>query len=139
MVEQKLVAELFQCSSDTVSLHLKNIFKDGELEKRSVTEEFSVTARRVTRVKLMRSLNVRTRSQKDKAMYDTHLKYGYTLKEIAEYIGIHYTIVSRAIKKSRGNMFRYKQVVISLATCWKIKLWTKKLKLLLNIKKRKIH
>ena len=36
---------------------------------------------------LMRSLNVRTRSQKDKAIYETHLKYGYTLKEIAEYIG----------------------------------------------------
>ncbi len=41
---QKLMAELFQCSSDNVSLHLKNIFKDGELEKKSVTEEFSVTA-----------------------------------------------------------------------------------------------
>jgi hypothetical protein len=36
----------------------------------------------------MRSLNVRTRSQKDKAMHEAHLKYGYTLKEIAEYIGI---------------------------------------------------
>lgn len=41
---QKLMAELFQCSSDNVSLHLKNIFKDSELEKKSVTEEFSVTA-----------------------------------------------------------------------------------------------
>jgi len=48
---------------------------------------------------LMRSLNVRTRSQKDKAMYEAHLKYGYTLKEIAEYIGIHYTTESKAIKK----------------------------------------
>jgi len=47
----------------------------------------------------MRSLNVRTRSQKDKAMYEAHLKYGYTLKEIAEYIGIHYTTESKAIKK----------------------------------------
>ena len=41
---QKLMAELFQCSTDNVSLHLKNIFKDGELEEKSVTEEFSVTA-----------------------------------------------------------------------------------------------
>ena len=41
---QKLMAELFQCSTDNVSLHLKNIFKDGELLKKSVTEEFSVTA-----------------------------------------------------------------------------------------------
>jgi hypothetical protein len=41
---QKLMAELFQCSVDNISLHLKNIFKDGELEEKSVTEEFSVTA-----------------------------------------------------------------------------------------------
>jgi hypothetical protein len=41
---QKLMAELFQCSPDNISLHLKNIFKDGELEEKSVTEEFSVTA-----------------------------------------------------------------------------------------------
>jgi len=47
----------------------------------------------------MRSLNVRTRSQKDKAMYEAHLKYGYTLKEIAEYISIDYATVSRAIRK----------------------------------------
>lgn len=41
---QKLMAELFQCSTDNIFLHLKNIFKDGELEEESVTEEFSVTA-----------------------------------------------------------------------------------------------
>ena len=41
---QKLMAELFLCSSDNISLHLKNIFKDGELDEKSVTEEFSVTA-----------------------------------------------------------------------------------------------
>jgi len=41
---QKLMAELLQCSSDNISLHLKNIFHDNELEEKSVTEEFSVTA-----------------------------------------------------------------------------------------------
>jgi len=41
---QKLMAELFQCTTDNISLHLKNIFKDRELEENSVTEEFSVTA-----------------------------------------------------------------------------------------------
>lgn len=41
---QKLMAELFQCSTDNISLHLKNIFKDGELEEKSVAEDFSVTA-----------------------------------------------------------------------------------------------
>jgi DNA-binding MarR family transcriptional regulator len=32
-------------------------------------------------------------------MHEVHLQYGYILKDIAEYIGIHYTIVGRAIKK----------------------------------------
>jgi len=32
-------------------------------------------------------------------MYEAHLQYGYTLKDIAEYIGVHYSTVSRAIKR----------------------------------------
>ena len=34
---------LFDCSTDNIGLHLKNIFASGELEKDSVTEEISVT------------------------------------------------------------------------------------------------
>jgi IS30 family transposase len=34
-------------------------------------------------------------------MYEAHLQYGYTLKEIAEYIGVHYSTVSRAIKRQK--------------------------------------
>ena len=41
---QKLIVLLFDCSTDNVSLHLKNIFNSGELIQNSVTEEFSVTA-----------------------------------------------------------------------------------------------
>jgi len=36
---------------------------------------------------------------KDQVIYESHLQYGYTLKEIAEYIGVHDTTVSRAVKK----------------------------------------
>ena len=43
-LSQKLMAALFDCSTDNISLHLKNIFHDGELEENSVTEFFSVTA-----------------------------------------------------------------------------------------------
>ena len=35
---------LFDCSTDNISLHLKNIFKENELDEISVTEEFSATA-----------------------------------------------------------------------------------------------
>lgn len=41
---QKRMAELFGCTADNISLHLKNIFAEGELAPNSVTEEFSVTA-----------------------------------------------------------------------------------------------
>lgn len=41
---QKGMAKVFDCSSDNISLHLKNIFKDGELDENSVTEESSTTA-----------------------------------------------------------------------------------------------
>lgn len=41
---QKAMGELFGCSSDNISLHLKNIFSEEELDKNSVAEKFSVTA-----------------------------------------------------------------------------------------------
>lgn len=43
-MSQKLIASLFDCSVDNVSLHLKNIFESGELKENSATEEFSITA-----------------------------------------------------------------------------------------------
>jgi hypothetical protein len=41
---QKAMANLFGCSTDNISLHLKNIFNDHELTENSVVEVFSVTA-----------------------------------------------------------------------------------------------
>lgn len=43
-LSQKLMGVLFECSSDNISLHLKHIFQEGELEESSVTEYFSATA-----------------------------------------------------------------------------------------------
>jgi hypothetical protein len=41
---QKMIATLFDCSTDNISLHLKNIFKEAELNENSVAEEYSATA-----------------------------------------------------------------------------------------------
>ena len=43
-LNQKAMAQLFDCSTDNISLHLKNIFAEGELVKESVTEKISATA-----------------------------------------------------------------------------------------------
>jgi hypothetical protein len=47
----------------------------------------------------MRSLYIRNKKSKDKAMYEAHLQYGYTLKDIAEYIGIYYATGAELLKK----------------------------------------
>ena len=39
---QKAMGQLYDCTSDNVGLHLKNIYNDNELDKKSTTEEFSV-------------------------------------------------------------------------------------------------
>ncbi len=41
-MSQADMAQLFQCSADNVSLHLKNIYKEQELEYDATTEDFSV-------------------------------------------------------------------------------------------------
>lgn len=39
---QKAMAQLFDCSSDNIGLHLKNIYETGELLQEATTENFSV-------------------------------------------------------------------------------------------------
>lgn len=39
---QKRMAELFGCSADNISLHLKNIYKEKELDESATAEDFSV-------------------------------------------------------------------------------------------------
>ena len=50
---QRQMADLFETSSDNISLHLKNIFADGELSEAATAEDSSVVRqegkRRVTR------------------------------------------------------------------------------------------
>lgn len=46
---QKGMAELFDCSTDNISLHLKNIYADGELEQLATTEKISVVRTEGTR------------------------------------------------------------------------------------------
>jgi len=59
---QKRMAELFDCSADNISLHLKNIYQENEVDQKSTTEEFSVVqkegARKITRKVTFYSLEV---------------------------------------------------------------------------------
>jgi hypothetical protein len=50
------MAELFDKDSDTIGLHLKNIYKSGELEEISTTEKYSVVRQEGKR-KVRREIN----------------------------------------------------------------------------------
>ena len=48
-LSQSEMARLFQCTTDNISLHLKNIYEEGELIPEATTEEFSVVRHEGTR------------------------------------------------------------------------------------------
>ena len=47
---QSAMAELFECTADNISLHLKNIFSEGELVREATTEVFSVVRKEGARL-----------------------------------------------------------------------------------------
>ncbi|MFA7136577.1 MAG: RhuM family protein, partial [Bacteroidales bacterium] len=48
-LNQQAMAELFGCTADNISLHLKNIYAEKELDETATTEEFSVVQQEGTR------------------------------------------------------------------------------------------
>ncbi len=114
---QKQMAMLFDKDSDTVGLHIRNIYKEGELEKNSTTEESSVvqiegqrSVRRLIkyynldviisvgyRVKSLRGTQFRIWAT---SVLKEHLIKGYTanekrLKELRQSIRLIENIISR--------------------------------------------
>jgi len=70
------------------------------LEERKEIEEIP----KIERFAMRKGLNeifsgIREKKERDKQIYTAHIKYGYTLKEIANYLGIHYSTVSKALKR----------------------------------------
>ncbi len=53
--------------------------------------------RRRTLSSLFRNVDARSRSQRNELIRRAHLEYSYTLMEIGEYLGLHYTTVSKVV------------------------------------------
>jgi len=77
---------------------IRHLLKDKERLK-----EIPRKQRYVTRPPLSEIFKPKGQRSKDHMMYEAHLQYGYTLKEIAEYVGVHYSTVSRVIKRIEGK------------------------------------
>jgi len=60
-------------------------------------------AERPVLAELMNEEIRRDRAQRDQAVYHAHVTYGYTLKEIGDHLGVHYTTVSKIMNKDKQN------------------------------------
>ena len=104
---QSGMAELFDCSADNISLHLKNIYADGELEQAATTEKFSVVRKEGSR-EVRRSIDhydldaiiaVGYRVNSKKA---THFRQWAT-KTLKEYIQKGFVLNDELMKKTEKD------------------------------------
>jgi len=104
-LSQVQIANLFETSTDNVSLHLKNIYKEKELDEKSTTEDFSVVRqegkRKVTRTikhyNLDAIISVGYRVNSHKA---THFRQWAT-QVLKQYIYNGYTVNTHKITEQR--------------------------------------
>jgi putative transposase len=79
----------------------------GLLDKKGDTKEVPKLQRYAARSslnELFKGKKGKDRKVEDKTIYGAYVRYGYTMKEIAEHLGFHYATISRAMKRvERGT------------------------------------
>ena len=83
---------------------IKNL--SGFLEEKEKIKEVPRVQRYVARPPLrdlFKGKKGKERKAEDRTIYDAYVRYGYTMKEIAEHLGFHYATISRAIKRVEGG------------------------------------
>jgi putative transposase len=74
------------------------------LSNKEKNKEIPRSQRYLSRPQLRKILKKEdNKDERNKQMHAAHIKYGYTLKEIADQLGIHYTTVSKALKEMGVN------------------------------------
>ncbi len=70
------------------------------LEDKKRLKEIPRAQRYVNRLSLEKIFSgQKAKAQRDISIHDAHTSHGYTLKEIADYLAIHYTTVSKVVAK----------------------------------------
>jgi len=81
---------------------------EGLLRRKETEKEIPRSQRLAHRPVLsdiLRDRKTMTREQQEQAVYEAHVHSGYTMKEIADYLGIHYASVSRRIRRVESKMY----------------------------------
>ncbi|NOZ47470.1 MAG: cytochrome C biogenesis protein CycH [Chlorobi bacterium] len=99
-LSQKQMAELFDKDSDTIGLHLKNIYKSGELEEISITEKYSVVRQEGKR-KVKRQIKFYNLDAIISVGYRVNSKRGVLFRKWATKLLKDYLIKGYAINQQR--------------------------------------
>lgn len=121
----KQMAELFEKDSDTIGLHLKNIYKSGELDEISTTEKYSVVRQEGNR-KVNRQIKYYNLDAIISVGYRVNSKRGVLFRKWAtqllkEYLIKGYAINQQRLQKQNKQLNELKETVIILGKAVKYK------------------
>ncbi len=114
-LSQKQMAELFDKDTDTIGLHLKNIYKSGELDEKSTTEKYSVVRQEGKR-KVKRQIKFYNLDAIISVGYRVNSKRGVQFRKWAtqilkEYLIKGYTINREKLKKQAEQLNELKATI----------------------------
>jgi putative transposase len=75
----------------------------GMLKDKELIAEIPRPQRYLGRPELKEIFRGKDQRKRREMMYRAHVRFGYTLKEIADYLGLHYTTVSRGVSGHKNN------------------------------------
>lgn len=114
-LSQKRIAELFEKDSDTIGLHLKNIYKEGELDEIRTTELFSVVQKEGKR-NVTRKIKFYNLDAIISIGYRVNSKQGtqfrqWATQRLKEYLVQGYAINEKRVKEAENKFKELKQAV----------------------------
>ena len=114
-MSQKQMAELFEKDTDTIGLHLKNIFSTGELEESGTTEKFSVVQKEGKR-RVKRSIQHYNLDAIISVGYRVNSKRGtqfrvWANKILKEYLVQGFSINEKRLKDKVAQLEELKRIV----------------------------
>ena len=124
-LSQKQMAELFDKDSDTIGLHLKNIYKSGELDEISTTEEYSVVRQEGKR-KVKRKIKLYNLDAIISVGYRVNSKRGILFRKWAtqllkDYLIKGYAINQQKLKRQSEQLSELKETIKILGSALEYK------------------
>jgi len=117
-LSQKQMSELFEKDSDTIGLHLRNIYKSGELIEKATTEKYSVVQKEGNR-KVKRAIKIYNLDAIISVGYKVNSKRGVQFRiwanqVIKDYLINGYAINEKKLKAQIDNLNSLKETVLLL-------------------------